>query len=167
VEGRVEDEVERLVAGWQQALPDVDVSPLEVLSRVTRLARHLERQRATVFARHDLETWTFDVLSALRRAGPTHELSPGQLLAMTLVTSGTMTNRLHHLEQRGLVRRKVDPKDARSVRVRLTAQGHKRVEEALKDLVVKEDALLSGLSGRQRSTLAGLLKIVVAPFDSP
>lgn len=163
----MEDEVERLVAGWHEALPDVDVSPLEVLSHVTRLAQHLERQRSIVFARHDLETWTFDVLSALRRSGPSHELSPGQLLAMTLVTSGTMTNRLNHLEERGLVRRKADPKDARSVRVRLTAEGRKRVEAALTDLVVKEDALLSALTERQRSTLAGLLKILVAPFDSP
>ena len=83
------------------------------------------------------------------------------------MTSGTMTNRLNHLEQRRLVRRKVDPGDARSVRVRLTAEGRKRVEGALKELVVTEDALLGGLTDRQRTTLAGLLKIVVAPFDSP
>jgi DNA-binding MarR family transcriptional regulator len=162
----VEDEVQHLVAGWRQALPGVDVSPLEVLSRVMRLARHLERQRAVIFARHDLETWTFDVLSALRRTGPPHELSPGQLLAQTMVTSGTMTNRLNHLEQRGLVRRKPDPKDARSVRVQLTADGRRHVERALKDLVVREDALLGGLDGDQRSVLASLLKTVVAPFDS-
>lgn len=162
----MEDEVDRLVSGWHQALPGVDVSPLEVLSRVTRLARHLERQRSVVFARHDLETWTFDVLSALRRAGPPCELSPGQLLADTLVTSGTMTNRLNHLEKRGLVRRTPDPKDARSVRIRLTADGRRRVDGALKDLVVREDALLGGLDADQRSELATLLKVVVAPFDS-
>jgi DNA-binding MarR family transcriptional regulator len=162
----VEDEVARLVAGWRQALPDVDVSPLEVLSRVTRLAHHLERQRSTVFARHDLETWTFDVLSALRRVGPPYELSPGQLLAQTMVTSGTMTNRLNHLEQRGLVRRQPDPKDARSIRVRLTAAGRRSVDDALQDLVVREDALLSGLDADQRSDLANLLKVVVAPFDA-
>jgi DNA-binding MarR family transcriptional regulator len=162
----VEDEVDRLVSGWHQALPGVDVSPLEVLSRVTRLARHLERQRSAVFARHDLETWTFDVLSALRRAGPPCELSPGQLLADTLVTSGTMTNRLNHLERRGLVRRTPDPKDARSVRIRLTASGRRRVDGALKDLVLREDALLGGLNADQRSALATLLKVVVAPFDS-
>jgi DNA-binding MarR family transcriptional regulator len=77
-----------------------------------------------------------------------------------------MTNRLNHLEQRGLVRRKPDPKDARSVRVRLTAHGRRQVERALKDLVVKEDALLGGLDSEQRSVLAALLKIVVAPFDA-
>src|SRR3954469_787074 len=140
----MEDEVERLVEGWRRVLPDVDVSPLEVLSRVARLARHLDRQRTLVFARHDLETWTFDVLSALRRAEG-QQLSPGQLLAQTLVTSGTMTNRIDRLEERGLVRRRPDPGDARSVRVQLTAAGRRRVDAALQDLAAREDALLGTL----------------------
>lgn len=162
----MEDEVARLVAGWHRALPEVDVSPLEVWSRVTRLAQHLQRQRTAIFANHELETWSFDVLSALRRSDPPHELSPSQLLAQTLVTSGTMTNRLRHLEERGLISRRPDPDDARSVRVRLTGLGQRRVDAALVDLVTREDALLEGLSSLQRTQLADLLKIVVAPFDS-
>jgi len=162
----MEDEVDRLVAGWRQALPDLDVSPLEVLSRVTRLARHLDRQRSLIFARHDLETWTFDVLAALRRADPPHQLSPGQLLAQTLVTSGTMTNRIDHLEARGLVRRRPDPTDARSVRVQLTAAGRRRVDAALGDLVTRENAILGTLDNGERAALAGLLRRIVAPFDA-
>jgi DNA-binding MarR family transcriptional regulator len=162
----MEDEVDRLTAGWRRAMPDVDVSPLEVLSRVGRLARHLERQRSIVFARHDLETWTFDVLSALRRSDAPHHLSPGQLLAQTLVTSGTMTNRIDHLEERGLVRRRPDPHDARSVRVHLTAAGRRRVDLALRDLVARENAILGTLDIDERATLAGLLRRVVAPFDA-
>jgi DNA-binding MarR family transcriptional regulator len=162
----MEDEVDRLVAGWRNALPEVDVSPLEVLSRVGRLARHLDRQRSSVFARHDLEIWSFDVLSALRRTGAPHHLSPGQLLAQTLVTSGTMTNRLDHLETRGLIRRKPDPSDARSVRVELTAAGRRRVDGALKDLVEREDAIIAILDRSERDTLARLLRRVVAPFDA-
>jgi DNA-binding MarR family transcriptional regulator len=161
----VHDEVNRLLGGWRDALPDLDVSPLEVLSRVSRLARHLDRQRTTVFARHDLETWTFDVLSALRRA-PGQHLSPGQLLAQTLVTSGTMTNRIDRLEQRGLVRRRPDPGDARSVRVLLTAAGRRRVEAAIRDLVQRENAILGTLTAAERTELAGLLRRVVAPFDA-
>ena len=157
--------MERLVTGWRRALPDLDVSPLEVLSRVTRLARHLDRQRTIVFARHELETWTFDVLSALRRAEG-EQLSPGQLLAQTLVTSGTMTNRIDRLEERGLVRRRPDPTDARSVRVQLTAAGRRRVDGALKDLVARENAILGSLDETERATLAGLLRRVVAPFDA-
>jgi DNA-binding MarR family transcriptional regulator len=159
-------EVERIVEGWQRAMPTVDVSPLEVWSRVTRLAQHLHRQRTTIFARHELETWSFDVLSALRRSDPPHELSPSQLLAQTLVTSGTMTNRLRHLEDRGLIRRRPDPTDARSVRIRLTAAGQRRVDSALTDLVAREDELLDGLDSSMREQLAALLKIVVTPFDS-
>jgi DNA-binding MarR family transcriptional regulator len=160
------DEVARLVAGWREALPGVDVSPLEVWSRVSRLAQHLKRQRTAVFARHDLATWSFDVLSALRRSGPPYELSPGQLLEQTLVTSGTMTNRLHHLEEQGLISRRRDPDDARSVRVRLTPAGTRRVDAALKDLVDREAQLLGGLSPAQRTQLADLLTLVVQPFDA-
>jgi DNA-binding MarR family transcriptional regulator len=162
----MEDEVDRLVRGWKKALPQVDVSPLEVLSRVTRLARHLDRQRNVVFARHDLEIWSFDVLSALRRADPPHHLSPGQLLAQTMVTSGTMTNRLDHLEERGLVRRRPDPADARSVRVQLTAMGRRRVDGALQDLAAREHAILGSLEDAERTVLAGLLRRIVAPFDA-
>ena len=108
---------------------------------------------------------TFDVLSALRRAGG-EQLSPGQLLAQTLVTSGTMTNRIDRLEERGLVRRRPDPSDARSVRVQLTAAGRRRVDSALRDLVARENAILGSLDDAERATLAGLLRQVVAPFDA-
>jgi DNA-binding MarR family transcriptional regulator len=162
----MEDEVDRLVRGWRNALPSVDVRPLEVLSRVSRLARHLDRQRNIVLARHDLEIWSFDVLSALRRSDPPHHLSPGQLLAQTLVTSGTMTNRLDHLEARKLVRRRPDDSDARSVRVQLTPAGRKRVDGALVDLIEREHAILGNLEDTELSTLAGLLRRVVAPFDA-
>lgn len=159
------DQVDRLMAGWQRELPDVDVTPLAVLSRVTRLARHLDRERTAVFARHELETWTFDVLAALRRAGAPFELSPGQLLGLTLVTSGTMTNRVDRLEARGFVRRKRDPDDARSVRVQLTAAGRRRVDAALRDLVAREESILTPLDATEREALAALLRRLVEPYD--
>ena len=99
------DEVDDLVAAWRAERPDLDVEPLQVLSRVTRLARHLDRARRAAFAGHGLEPWEFDVLSALRRQGPPYQLSPGALLRTTLVTSGTMTNRIDRLEEAGLVSR--------------------------------------------------------------
>jgi DNA-binding MarR family transcriptional regulator len=165
VQDREQDEVDRLVEAWRRELPRLDVSPLEVLSRVTRLARHLDRARAKVFAQHELEGWMFDVLSALRRAGIPYQLSPGQLLAQTLVTSGTMTNRIDRLEAAGLVRRHPDPDDARSVRVRLTSTGRRRVDAALADLVVHEDAILAPLATTDRTRLANLLRQLVLPFE--
>jgi DNA-binding MarR family transcriptional regulator len=147
----VQDEVDRLVAAWRQERPDLDVEPLAVLSRVSRLARHLDRARRAAFAEHGLEVFEFDVLVALRRAGPPYQLSPGQLLVQTLVASGTMTNRLDRLEGRGLVRRRADPNDRRGVRVRLTGRGRAKVDAAIDDLLDRERALLAELDRLTRA----------------
>ena len=77
------DEVDDLVAAWQAERPDLDVRPMQVLSRISRLARHLDRERRNAFTAHGLESWEFDVLAALRRQGPPYELSPGALLRAT------------------------------------------------------------------------------------
>jgi DNA-binding MarR family transcriptional regulator len=160
------DEVDDLVAAWQAERPDLDVRPMQVLSRISRLARHLDRERRSAFAAHDLESWEFDVLAALRRQGAPYELSPGALLRATLVTSGTMTNRIDRLEEAGLVRRRPDPQDKRGVLVTLTAAGQSQVDAALADLLAAEHALLAGLPEDSRHTLAGLLRILLAPFDA-
>jgi DNA-binding MarR family transcriptional regulator len=160
------DEVDDLVAAWHAERPDLDVEPLQVLSRVSRLARHLDRARRAAFASHGLEPWEFDVLSALRRQGPPYQLTPGALLRATLVTSGTMTNRIDQLAKAGLVRRRPDPQDRRGVLVTLTAQGQRRADEALADLLISEHGLLNGLGAADRCTLADLLRILLAPLDA-
>jgi DNA-binding MarR family transcriptional regulator len=160
------DEVDDLVAAWRTERPDLDVAPLQVLSRISRLSRHLDRARKTAFAAHGLESWQFDVLSALRRQGPPYQLSPGGLLRATLVTSGTMTNRIDQLAAAGLVRRHPDPQDKRGVLVVLTAEGRTRVDAALADLLRREETLLTGLDAAERQALAGLLRVLLAPFDA-
>lgn len=162
----MEDEVDRLVQAWLTERPDLDVRPLQVLSRVSRLARHLDRARRAVFVDHDLEPWEFDVLTALRRAGRPYQLSPGRLLHATLVTSGTMTNRIDRLAAAGLVERHPDPQDKRGVLVRLTPAGQRRVDAAFADLLDREHAILDGLSPAQRDDLAALLRTLLVPFDA-
>lgn len=159
------DQVDRLVSAWNRVRPDIDVEPLEVLSRVVRLARHLALARKQAFSHQHLPEWQFDVLAALRRAGPPHELTPGELLAETLVSSGTMTHRLDELEQAGLVTRQPDPADGRVVRVRLSAAGRKAVDAALTDLLDRERELLAPLSKKERSQLGELLRALLLPFD--
>lgn len=160
------DEVDRIVEAWHRERPDLDVAPLSILSRVTRLARHLDMMRRAAFAQHQLEVWEFDVLSALRRAGEPYQLSPGTLVAQTLVTSGTMTNRIDRLAERGLVERLPAPADRRGVLVHLTADGRARVDGAMEDLLRVESELLAVLSQQDRAALAGLLRVVVSPFEA-
>jgi DNA-binding MarR family transcriptional regulator len=160
------DEVDDLVAGWHAERPDLDLAPLQVLSRISRLARHLDLARRGAFAAHELEAWEFDVLSALRRQGPPYQLSPGALLRATLVTSGTMTNRIDRLTSRGLVARHPDPIDKRGVLVQLTEHGKTAADGALADLLDRERDLLVQLDAGQRAELASLLRVLLSPFDS-
>jgi DNA-binding MarR family transcriptional regulator len=160
------DEVDELVEAWRAQRPDLDVEPLQVLSRISRLARHLDIARRGAFANHGLETWEFDVLSALRRHGPPFQLTPSTLVRATLVTSGTMTNRIDRLAAADLVRREPDPTDKRGVLVTLTEEGRIRVDEALADLLRSEHTLLAGLDPAQRTHLATLMRTLLAPFDA-
>jgi len=162
----VEDEVDRLVAAWRRERPDLDVSPMEVLSRVSRLATHLDRARKQAFAEHGLEPSEFDVLSALRRAGEPYRLSPGQLVQETLVTSGTMTHRVDRLVSKDLVDRTPDPDDRRGVQVQLTPKGRTAVDGALDALLSSERELLAGLAAKDRSAVASALRILSLPFDA-
>lgn len=162
----MEDEVDRLVAAWRRERPDLDVSPMEVLSRVSRLATHLDRARKQAFAEHGLEPSEFDVLSALRRAGEPYRLSPGQLVQETLVTSGTMTHRVDRLVSKDLVDRTPDPDDRRGVQVQLTPKGRTAVDGALDALLSSERELLAGLGAKDRSAVASALRILSLPFDA-
>ncbi len=158
------DEVDELVEAWARERDDLDLGPVEIFSRISRLARHLDLARREAFTAHGIEAWEFDVLAALRRAGTPYELSPGRLLRETLVTSGTMTNRVDRLATRGLVDRLPDPHDRRGVLVRLTEEGRSKVDAAFGELLDAERGLLTGLSKRDRQQLAGLLRPLLAPF---
>jgi DNA-binding MarR family transcriptional regulator len=158
------DEVDELTEAWARERPDLELGPVAVFSRISRLARHLDLARRQAFTAHEIESWEFDVLAALRRAGAPYELSPGRLLRETLVTSGTMTNRVDRLAARGFVERSPDPDDRRGVIVRLTADGKTAVDGAFEALVTAESRLLADLPPRERARLAGLLRTLLAPF---
>ncbi len=151
---------------WGREAPLVDVRPLAVLSRVARLARRLDLTRKEAFSTHSLDNWEFDVLASLCRIGPPYELSPGQLISMTLSTSGTMTNRIDRLVERGLVTRLPDLKDRRGVRVQLTEKGRMLAREALEDLLVEERKILEAVSDEEQDLLADVLRRLLDPFES-
>ncbi|ANP73327.1 MarR family winged helix-turn-helix transcriptional regulator [Cryobacterium arcticum] len=159
------DEVDRIVDAWLRERPDLDFAPLQVFSRVARLSKHLDRARRTAFSRSELDSWEFDVLSALRRAGAPYELSPKLLLQQTLVSSGTMTNRIDRLVERGLVTRRTDPNDGRGIFVGMTPAGLTRVDAAITRLVDAEAALLASLPVADQERLAALLRRLSLDFD--
>jgi len=165
-DGMQRDEVDEIVAAWGRERPDLDVEPLQVLSRLDRLAGVLGDRRAAIFARHGLRRHEFDVLAALRRTGAPFELTAGELAARTYVTSGTMTSRLDGLTDRGLVTRAPDRVDGRLVRVALTPSGRELVDAAFAALVAAERDLLAPLPAETRAALARHLRTLLATASS-
>lgn len=159
--------VDAIVAAWQRERPDLDASPLHVLSRVSRLGEILADRRKKIFAAHVLRPYEFDVLAALRRAGEPYEMTPGQLIAQTHVTSGTMTNRLDVLLERQLIRRRADADDRRVMHVQLTDAGRTRVDSALTELLDVEAGLLRRLDESQRRSLAAALQQMLDTAGRP
>ncbi|GAA1296854.1 MarR family winged helix-turn-helix transcriptional regulator [Brachybacterium alimentarium] len=159
------DEVDRIIQGWERARSDLDIEPLAVFSRISRLARYLETARRESFAAAGLEGWEFDMLSALRRSGD-DALSPGALMHQTLVTSGTMTTRIDKLVARGLVSKNRSPRDGRAVEVRLQPDGVSRVDTAMESLLSAERRLLQPLSAQGQSALASTLRSLLLTFEA-
>ena len=157
---RERDAVDRIIEQWGEVRADLDVYPMGVIGRISRLEKHVAQRLAANFANHGLERWTFDVLATLYRSGEPHELTAGDLVGHSMVTTGAITNRIDRLEERGLVER-ARTDDRRKVLVRLTSAGKRLVDETLETHLATERELLAPLSPRQQEQLAGLLRTML------
>jgi DNA-binding MarR family transcriptional regulator len=149
--------IEEIRAQWSKQRPDIDTEPMGVIGRVVRLSALLSENMAKTFALHGLNAASFDVLATLLRSGPPHALSPNQLLATMMVTSGTMTNRIDQLVKEGLVERIPNPDDKRSIVVKLTEHGRQKIDAAVTDHVLLQKRLVEGLSAEDIAVINPLL----------
>ena len=161
------DAVDRMVAQWARERPELDTGPMAVIGRLHRLGDVLEAELRTVFAEAGLGNGDFDVLATLRRAGEPFRLSPGELSASTMVTSGAVTKRVDRLVEKGLVKRTVSAADARGREIQLTPQGLALTDELVVRHWDNEDRLLAALGPEERVQLAGLLRRVLLDVEGP
>ncbi len=152
------DRVDKAIKQWSQERPDLEMSSMELIGRLARIYKFLGLGMTKTFSEHGLNAANFDVLATLRRSGPPYALSPNDLISSTMVTSGTMTNRIDQLTRAGLVERIKNPDDGRSVVVSLTKAGFKLIDAAVTDHVATEEQLTSGLSKDEQKRLNTLLK---------
>jgi DNA-binding MarR family transcriptional regulator len=157
--------VDVVVDQWAAAVPDLDTTHLGVIARLYRLAHQLRQRAEAVLAPHGLTQGEFDVLSALRRSGSADGLTPGQLAASVLVSSGGMTKRLAALEAAGWISRRRSARDGRSVRVVLTSSGRRRLDALLPAYFATEADVLDGLDGAERDGLAAVLRELSLRLD--
>ena len=154
------DPVDRILEQWHEVRPDVDVSPMAVVGRLSRTSRLVDAQLRRTFESHGLDAPSFDVLATLRRSGGV--LTPGELTRSAMVTSGAITQRLDRLEARGLVTRARSDADGRGVHVRLTDAGRMLIDTALPDHVATENRVLAALTDTQRAALTDALRTLLA-----
>jgi len=152
------DGVDDILQQWARERPDLDTSPMAIVGRISRIERKIDPLLASVFRKFGLERWSFDVLATLRRSGYPYELTPTQLFSSLMLTSGAITHRSDELVKTGLVQRKPDPNDRRGVRVKLTALGLAKINEAVTAHFENERRLLRHLSRQERSLLISLLR---------
>lgn len=161
---RERDTVDRIVEQWQTRRPDLDVSPIGVIGRLSRLSRLIDRRLAENFAEHGIDDWMYDVMATLYRNGAPHELTAGDLVRQTMVTTGAITNRIDRLEARGLVER-AGAADRRKVIVRLTAEGVATVEGVVASHLATEEAILDDLGAAERTRLERSLRTLLLTLD--
>jgi DNA-binding MarR family transcriptional regulator len=154
------DPVDRILEQWRAVRPDVDVSPMAVIGRLSRTSRLVDAELRRTFEGHGLDAASFDVLATLRRSGGV--LTPGELTRSAMVTSGAITQRLDRLEDRGLVTRARSTADGRGVRVQLTEKGRALIDAALPDHVATENRVLAALTEPQRTALTDALRTLLA-----
>jgi DNA-binding MarR family transcriptional regulator len=140
----------------------LDTAALALVGWLMRTAQRAEDALLPPLRQRGREAGWFDVLAALRRSGPRHELNPKRLLETVLLTSGGMTKRLDQLAQAGLVKRSPDPRDRRGTLVRLTPRGKRVVDRAIEVHIAGEERLLELLSAAERRTLDRLLRKLLA-----
>lgn len=150
-------DIDAIRAQWASQRPDLDTDPMALIGRMIRLSAVLAREMAKTFDRHGLTSASFDVLATLLRSGAPHALSPNQLLATMMVTSGTMTNRIDQLVKEGLVVRVKSPSDKRSVLISLTPKGKRIIDAAVTDHVQTQARLVGVIDPPTQAALnAGL-----------
>ena len=143
---------------WQQERPELDVGPMAVIGRFKRLNTVLTENLARVYSTHGLNAASFDVLATLRRSGKPYALSPSALIDWTMVTSGTMTNRLDRLEAQGLIERRPNPEDGRGSVVGLSKVGFKLIDQVVTEHVANQHRIMSGLTSASLEQLNTNLK---------
>ncbi|HEY1189294.1 MAG TPA: MarR family transcriptional regulator [Gemmata sp.] len=154
----IRDVIDRLIAQWQQARPDLDPSALEIIGRVIVLAQHLERSVEHALEKNKLSLGQFDILATLRRHGKKGGLTPTRLLESVVLSSGGMTARLDALAEAGYISRKPSPDDRRMVVIELTSKGRRVIDHATKTRFTEAKQSLPPLSAEEMANLTGLLR---------
>jgi DNA-binding MarR family transcriptional regulator len=161
------DHVDLIIEQWNRERPDLDLSSVAVIARVSRLSRLLEANLERVLESYGINASGFGVLAALRRAGHPYRLSPNALHRSQLVTSAAITNRLDRLAIKGLISRGPDPQDRRRIVVALTKKGRELIDEVITAHVQEGHRLLATLGSAEKERVSKVIRKALLDLENP
>ncbi|MEU7832084.1 MULTISPECIES: MarR family transcriptional regulator [unclassified Nonomuraea] len=140
------DDVDAMVPRWQNSgLSSSLIADLELSKRMSRLNMLFETAIKAELADLGLTYAEFDVLAALARTGPPHQLKPSELSKGLYLTSGGTSNVLQRLTASGYVERAANEGDARSRWVQLTPEGLRLANTALEVSGKAHEEVMAGV----------------------
>ena len=116
------DFVDSLEEEWLREVPDLHTAGLAVVARLVRMSYYIARRVDSNLARFGLTRGEFEVLAVLTR-NPDAKITPKDIHAKILITSGGLSNRIRKLEEKGLIVRMPDQSDGRGVVLKVTEKG--------------------------------------------
>lgn len=157
------DVVGRIREQWERQRPELDVSSIDVIGRVIRLAALVTQLNEGALASEGLARSEFEVLSALKRAGGS--LRPSELTRETLSSGAATTKRLSRLEADGLISRTPSARDRREVEVRLSDAGTALIDRLFPEQLDRERGVVGELDDAEREQLSSLLQKLLGSLE--
>ena len=137
-----------------------DEDPVQLADLLHGLTKRLRRAQADGLAPLGLTPAQGRALRIIARGGDEEPLRMTELAERLGIVPRSLTTVIDALEEAGLVRREIDPRNRRAILLRLTERGT-AVRDDLRDARRRAaEDLFAPLSAADRKTLAGLLTLL-------
>ncbi|MFG0754607.1 metalloregulator ArsR/SmtB family transcription factor [Pseudomonas sp. TYF_14] len=143
---------------WSAVNDEVDAQTVSLAGRFYVAGHRMERLLARTAAAYQLNVGEAMILGTLKRLGNDNTCTPTELGRHSLISVTGIAKRLNRLEQVGLIERKHDEQDRRSVKVRLTAAGARTFEAISHEQFTHSYVGFNALSPTQREGLDSVLE---------
>jgi len=159
------DLIDSLISEWKEERPELDTSAMEVVGRILKLSKILEKRVSKVLSPYHIHYTDLDVLATIRRSGKPYELTPSQLMKSVLITSGAMTALLNRLTKLKLIYRSPDSKDGRIKLAGLTPKGIELIDKSIEIRFIEASNSIKSLNETENRALSILLKKLLKSLD--
>ena len=158
--------IDDTVATWRDARPDIDVTGMDLMLRMTSLVRISAARIHEQLSDFGITLSEFDVLATLRRSGAKTELTPSYIAEVGMVKPSGLSHRLARLERAGFISRSIDPDDRRSALIRITPAGRRIADRGIEIIADAHNQMISGMNATDRRTFNRLLTTLVEDIDA-